>query len=161
MKIIFTGTPGTGKSSAAKWLAQKMGWPLINEKQHCLEHKIGRFEEEELIIPLPELKKSLQKELKSRKNAVLEGHLLCEIKLPVDLVFVITMDPERLQAVLEARGYSAEKIQDNVFCEGIDYCKKHALRNYGKKVVEVRNEKTFKELQNQILKHLKKKGLKK
>jgi broad-specificity NMP kinase len=76
----------------------------------------------------------------------------------VDLVLVIKMHPEMLEGILEKRGYNVDKVQDNVFCEGIDYCLKHAQRNY-KKVVVVRNEQTFKAVKGSILKELEKKGL--
>ena len=159
MRLLFTGSPGTGKTTLAKWLAKKLKYELINEKQFALEHKIGRFEGEELVIPLKALQKKLKQHLKDRKNVVLEGHLLCEIKLPVDLVFVIKMHPEMLEGILEKRGYNVDKVQDNVFCEGIDYCLKHARRNYKKKVVVVRNEQTFKAVKGSILEELKKQGL--
>ena len=160
MRILFTGSPGAGKTTYAKWLAKELKAEYINEKQFALENKIGSFEEDELVIPLKELQKKLKEGLKGKKKAVLDGHLLCEIKLPVDLVFVVRMHPEMLEGILEKRGYNVDKIQDNVFCEGIDYCLKHAKRNYKGKVVEIRNEKSIKAVKGAILKELEKKGLK-
>jgi adenylate kinase len=160
MRILFTGSPGAGKTTYAKWLAKKLKSKYINEKEFALEHRIGGFEGEELVIPLNKLQKKLKEELKGKKNYVLDGHLLCEIKLPVDLVFVVRMHPEMLEGILEKRGYNVDKVQDNVFCEGIDYCLKHAKRNYPGKVVEMRNEESFKAVKGAILKELKKKGLK-
>lgn len=160
MRVLFTGSPGAGKTTYAKWLAKKIKADYINEKQFALENKIGRFDEDELEIPLKELQKKLKEKLKGKKKYVLDGHLLCEIKVPVDLVIVVRMHPEMLEGILEKRGYHVDKIQDNVFCEGIDYCLKHAKRNYKGKVVEVRNEESIKAVKGAILKELEKKGLK-
>jgi len=157
MKLIITGSPGTGKTTVARKLAKKLKCRAVNEYDFALEKGIGKFdhEESELVVPLPLLRSELSKLLKKEKDVVLEGHLLCEVKLPVDAVVVLRVHPEILESRLESRGYNAVKTQDNVFCEGIDYCKKHALRKYGKnKVIEVRNEKGIKETLSNILKEL-------
>ncbi len=161
MRIIITGSPGVGKTSAAKALARKMHCPAINEKQFALDKGIGKWdsEEDQLVIPLLPFAKQLNKLFSREKNTIVEGHLLCELRLKADYVVLIRLDPELLETRLEARAYSAEKVQDNVFCEGIDYCKKHVERNYPKeKVVEVQGGKTIKETLDRIIKGLKEKG---
>lgn len=161
MRIIITGSPGVGKTSAARALGKRLNCPVLNEKQFALEKKIGKWDskENELVIPLTSFVKALNKLFSNRKNLVLEGHLLSELKLKADYVVLIRLDPELLEARLESKRYSAEKVQDNVFCEGIDYCKKHVARNYsGKKVVEVQSGKTIKETLDRIIKGLKEKG---
>jgi adenylate kinase len=158
MKLILTGSPGTGKTTIAKRLAKKLDCVVVNEKDLALEKGIGKWDhaDSELVIPLGALKKAASAELKKHKKIILEGHILCEVKLPVDAVILLRAHPELLEARLDHRGYKAEKIQDNVFCEGIDYCKKHALRKYGlKRIIEVRNEKGIKETLSNILKELK------
>ncbi len=81
------------------------------------------------------------------QNIIVGGHWLCEIGGGFDLVVLLRLNPERLAARLELRGYRDEKVQDNVFCEGIDYCKKHAKRNYSaRKIIEIENSKTIKEI---------------
>ena len=159
MRILITGSPGTGKSKLAKWLGKKLKHKVIDEKEFAVAHGLGKFDDDEFVIPMKKLQAALKKELKERKKVILEGHTLCEIKLPVDLCIVLEVDPELLEERLKQRNYSELKIQDNVFCEGIEYCKKHAKRNY-RKVEIVKNEKTFKELQSKILVILREKGLK-
>jgi len=154
MKLGITGTPGVGKTSVSKIIAENYHYLHLNEKQFALKKRIGEFdtEENELIVPLPQLEQKLNELLKKEKNLVVEGHMLCEIKAKFDYLILITCDPELLELRLDSRGYKAEKIQDNVFCEGIDYCKKHASRNYPKeKIIEIKSRKTIKETSDAII----------
>ena len=157
MRIVITGSPGTGKTSVAKVLAEELGCGAVNEKEFALEKGIGKWDSEsnELVVPLELLEKELNRLLHNTKDIIIEGHLLCEIKLKVDCCIVLRLDPEVLESRLGRRSYSEEKIQDNVFCEGIDYCKKHALRNYEKKIVlEVESKKSIKETTRHIISKL-------
>jgi len=161
MRILLTGSPGVGKTSVARLLGKRLGCRVVNEKQFALEKGIGKWDEkeDELVIPPAEFGKAVNRLLEGEKNIIVEGHLLCEVKLKADFFVVLRIDPEVLEARLEARGYSAEKVQDNVFCEGIDYCKKHAGRNWpGERIVEVQGGKTIKETLDRIIKGLKEKG---
>ena len=148
MRICITGTPGTGKTTIAKQLGGIINHKVLNEREFALAQGIGEYDtqENELVVPLEKLESRLNKLLAKEKNIIVEGHMLCETKCKFDLVIVLRVHPERLAARLELRGYKDEKIQDNVFVEGIDYCKKHALRNYAKSMVlEAENKQTIKE----------------
>ncbi|MCR4336062.1 MAG: AAA family ATPase [archaeon] len=148
MQIGITGTPGVGKTSVSKLLGKAFNFKVFNEKEFALKEGIGEFDvtENELVVPLSKLKAKLNEFLKKEKNIIIEGHMLCEIKVNFDYLVLIKCNPEILEMRLEERGYKAEKIQDNVFCEGIDYCKKHSSRNYEKnKVIVIENRKSIKE----------------
>ncbi len=168
MRICITGTPGVGKTTIAKKLGQALGYKVLNEKEFSIQEGIGEFDssENELVVPLEKLESRLNKMLAKEKNIIVEGHMLCEIKGDFDFCVILRLGhhppppssplsrrpPERLAARLELRGYRDEKVQDNVFCEGINYCKKHALRNYPKrKIIEIGNRKTIKETTDSII----------
>ena len=162
MKLAITGTPGVGKTSVSKSLGKKLKSKVLNEKEFALEKGIGKWdsEEDELIVPLGKLRKALNQMLKTEENVIIEGHMLCEIALDVDFIVLITLDPELLEERLESRRYPHPKIQDNVFCEGIDYCKKHVSRKYPKKkIIEVKSQKSIKETMHIILKEFKDRGI--
>ncbi|MFA6268217.1 MAG: AAA family ATPase [archaeon] len=158
MKLLVSGTPGCGKTTLAKMLGDKLKLKVINEKDFALKNSIGEFNEEnELEIPLEKFEKKANEFLKKNDNILFEGHVVCEAKLKVDKVILITVNPEELEARLEQRNYSFQKIMDNVFCEGIDYCKKHVLRNYPKnKIILIKSAQNPKSTFEQALFALKK-----
>jgi adenylate kinase len=146
MNFLITGTPGCGKTTLAKNLAKELKLKVINEKDFALQNKIGSFNDEnELEIPLDELKKAANNYLKENKGIIFEGHTFSEIKLNVDKVILIKIDPEELELRLLKRNYTDEKVMDNVFCEGIDYIKKKVLENYKKeKIIEINSQSSEK-----------------
>jgi len=156
MRLAITGTPGGGKTTLVKLLGEHLGLKVINEKDFAIQNKLGSFNEEnELEIPVKEFEKKANNFLKKNDNVLFEGHVLCEMKLAVDKIIVLTINPEELEARLEQRNYHAAKIMDNVFCEGIEYCKKHAERNYPKeKVIIVQSMSSSKMTFVQTLKKL-------
>ena len=161
MRVVVTGSPGVGKTSVARALGKILKCGVLNERQLALEKGIGRWDEseDELVIPVAEFGKVVGAVFAGEKDIIVEGHLLCELKLKPDFVVLIRADPELLEARLRGRRYSEEKVQDNVFCEGIDYCKKHVERNYSKeRIVEVQSGKSIKETLDRIIKGLKEKG---
>jgi len=159
--IIITGTPGTGKSSVAKALKQKLGkkWLLVNDREFCKKQGIGKLDRKsgEIEVPLKAFQKMLLAFIKERQkkgfSIILEGHLLCEIKLPANLVVLLKCEPKLLEKRLLERKYSQLKALDNVFCEMIEYCKGKVLENFPEKsVLEPGNGKSIKEIAERILK---------
>jgi len=141
MRLMVVGTPGCGKTTLAKLLGKKLKLKVINEKDFALQNSIGKFDDSnELEIPLKKFEKKANEFLSKNDNVLFEGHVICETKLKVDKVILIQVDPEELEFRLEQRHYSIDKILDNVFCEGIDYCKKYVQRNYSKnKIILVKS----------------------
>src|SRR3989344_228819 len=161
MRLLITGTPGVGKTAVAKEISRKLKLKVINETQFALQKGIGTWDEveNELEVPVKRLETELNRHLKKHDGAIIEGHLLCETRLKVDYAVLIRVNPELLEMRLERKGYRPEKIMDNVFCEGIDYCKKHLARRYpAGKIIEVRSGKNIKETALIIIGKLKEAG---
>lgn len=142
MNFLVTGTPGCGKTTLAKNLGKELDLKVINEKDFALKNGIGSFNQEnELEIPIKEFEKEANKFLSKNKGIIFEGHTLAEMKLKVEKVILIRINPEELEERLNRRNYSDEKVMDNVFYEGIDYIKKKVEKNYSKnKIIEIFSE---------------------
>jgi broad-specificity NMP kinase len=137
--FLVTGTPGTGKTAVARALAKKFNGIWVNELDFARKNKIGRrLPDGEWEIPLPQLKRKLVAFLKKQKKPVfLDGHVLCEIRLPVDYCFVLTCTPAILEKRLRKRKYSELTVLDNTAAEQNGYCLRLATRLFGRKVKKV------------------------
>ncbi|MFC2175047.1 adenylate kinase family protein [archaeon] len=129
--IVVTGVPGTGKTSVARILSKRLSLPLIEVNQLVRQKKLFTGKENNsLIVDM----KRLALELKGF-NGIVEGHVLCELKLPATVV-VLRASPRSLKRRLAPRCYSRQKLQDNIESEALDYCAIHASKNY-KKIIQV------------------------
>jgi adenylate kinase len=133
MNLLLTGVPGTGKSVLARALAKKLKCELIDINAIVKEKKLwsGKDEHGSLIVKLKELEREIAKRVRNAKNCcVVEGHLGCEMKLPVDVVIVLRTPPSLLERRLRSRKYPAKKLMENLLAEALDYCTLKAEENY-------------------------------
>jgi adenylate kinase len=76
----------------------------------------------------------------SAEDIIVEGHFAVDIAPPdkVSHVFVLRRDPKELKETFVKRGYSEDKIQENLAAEILDVCLCDAVRQCGiDKVCEV------------------------
>jgi len=114
MQIALTGTPGTGKTTVAGLLPYRVidinalvkgGMNFGKDAERgCLE------------ADMDALANHLAK-LDSDDTIILEGHFAHHF---ADWSIVLRLDPARLKSRLEARGYSAQKIKENLEAEALD-----------------------------------------
>lgn len=149
---LITGVPGTGKTTVAKLLSQGSETALIdiNKLVNALSLYTHTDEDDGAkVVRLPELEAELTDAIKAEKRSVIvEGHLGCEMKLPVSKAIVLRCEPKTLRARLSTRGYSPSKISENALSEALDYCTVLSEKKYGKaKVWEIdTTEKTPKQV---------------
>ena len=119
MLVALTGTPGTGKSTAAE-LIRRRGLEVVEISDLVRSGKVSTVLDEErdsLEVDIDELDDTVRKELAGR-DAVLVGHL--SHFLSVDLIIVLRCRPSVLADRLRARGWSEAKVRENLEAEGCD-----------------------------------------
>ena len=131
MRIVITGTPGTGKTEVAEELAGILGVKLISIKK-VVDKEIKKKE-----VNVKKLGDILKKMLANERNYVIEGHLACEVKIPCGYVFVLRTHPDELKRRLSKRKYSAAKREENLMSEMLDYCVQRTRKVYGVEPIEI------------------------
>lgn len=124
MMCGITGTPGTGKSSITRALEER-GHRVVHLSDtvgpYILERDEARdtfvIDEERWAAEFP------------RVEGFVEGHLAH--LLPCDLVIVLRCRPDVLESRLEKRGYSREKVRENVEAEALDVILIEAVEERG------------------------------
>ncbi|HDZ36035.1 MAG TPA: kinase [Thermococcus sp.] len=124
MIIAVTGTPGVGKTTVSKLLSEKLGYGYVGIKEFALEKGIGEMVGEELEIDTEELAEAMSREFQGR-NVVIDGHLSHFV--PADVVVVLRANPKLVAERLKERGYSREKLAENVEAELVDVILVQAL----------------------------------
>ena len=128
MKIVITGTPGTGKTIVADILGKALKQRVVHINDFAKKNRlfIGKAKGS-YIVDLKKLRRKL-----TNVDGVLESHLLCEFGLPDSIVFVLRCDPKVLAKRLLKRKYLRKKIKENLEVEALDYCTIKAEKNYSK-----------------------------
>lgn len=160
MIIGITGAPSVGKTTQAKLIAKELKLKILDVKKFaklkkCISGKDkGRNAE---IIDEKKLEKELNKELKKKKNLVLESHLLVDMKLKLDYLFILRASPLELFKRLKKRKYKDNKAHENALTEALNYFSENAEKNYLRsKIYEISTiEKTKEEVAKLIINTLK------
>ena len=115
MMCGITGTPGTGKSSAADELAQR-GYPVVRLVDIVRSYDLGQDEERDTRV--------IDEERWAREFTPVEGFVEGHLAhlLPCDRVVVLRCRPDRLLDRLRDRGYGEEKCRENAEAEALDVC---------------------------------------
>jgi adenylate kinase len=119
IKIAITGTPGVGKTTISKKLAEKLGFRHIDITEVVKKYKLYSEKDEEMdsyVINFDKLKKFLD----DLDNVILDGHV--SHLLDADYVVVLRCNPEIVKKRLEERGYKQKKVMENVEAEILDVC---------------------------------------
>jgi len=126
--IGITGTPATGKKTAGKLVAKKLGYEFFDI--NAIAEKLGAEirTRDGIEVETSIVYKKLPRLLKGKK-IVLVGHLLphCIPDDYVDFAVVLRCSPHELVKRYRERGYSKTKIKANVVVEAIDLCLSEAL----------------------------------
>ncbi len=140
--ILVSGTPGTGKSTVARLLASRLGVECISLgdlvvssgciSSHDAERDTDVIDEDCVVDAILDLAESRPVD----HPLVIEGHYVDLVpREHVKKVFVLRVYPETLRARLRARGYSENKVAENVQAEVIGMCQMDAIDAFGESLV--------------------------
>ncbi|CAL1538775.1 unnamed protein product [Lymnaea stagnalis] len=136
--IMIAGTPGTGKSTLAKELAQRSGLNYISvgevaERADCMdgyddELQCGILDEDKIIDEL--------EETMSAGGNIVDYHS-CEFfpERWFDIVFILRTDNTILHSRLTERGYNEKKIESNISSEIFQVIADAARESYPAEIV--------------------------
>jgi adenylate kinase len=143
IKLAVTGNPGVGKHTSVKFVSEKLGGvKIIDINKVIIDNDAFILNDDRYGIEV-DIKKTLKlitEELKKREDLVIIGHLVPYVLKPdrINLVIVMRRSPYELIKTFEDRGYSTEKIRENVASEILGVSFYDALKTFGKnKIAEI------------------------
>jgi adenylate kinase len=162
LRFVITGNPGVGKHTSAKIIAEKINAEIIDINDVAIDNNAtGKKTDLGLDVDVKRLVRLLEKLLKAERDLVIVGHLAPYVLKPVgiSLVAVLRRSPYELEKTLKKRGYSVDKVGENVASEILGTSLYDSLKTFGKrKVAEFDTTgKTPKETADEILAALQKK----
>ncbi len=131
MKIIaVTGTPGTGKTTIAKKLAKKYNAEYVDVNKVIRTKRLQESYDKKrksYMVDVNKLNKVLVKIIeyakKHKKSLIIDSHLSHYLPLTyVDCCYVTKTSLKKLKKRLQKRGYSRQKVAENMQCEIFDIC---------------------------------------
>ena len=141
--VLITGTPGTGKTTVSRIVAEKLETSLLAVNDLIDEKHIYNGVDAEKGYKVVDLD-TLSNEIKvivensDKDHIIVEGHLAHEFSSDiVDMVIVLRARPDILRKRLNKRNWSDSKVYENLEAEALDICTFEAVEIHGKKVNEL------------------------
>jgi adenylate kinase len=139
IRLVITGNPGVGKHTSAKIIAEMINAEIIDINQVAIDNNAtGKKTDLGLDVDVKRLIRLLEKLLKTKKrDVVIVGHLAPYVLKPagISLVAVLRRSPYELEKTLKKRGYSVDKVRENVASEILGTSLYDSLKTFGKRKV--------------------------
>ena len=115
--IVVTGTPGTGKTFVAEYIAKRLGFQRVDINRWKKELSIG-FDRKRntTILDMKKLNAKLTKEIRSsKKPLIIDSHLAHELSPHYASLCIVThCSLKELKRRLTQRKYSTAKIRETL-----------------------------------------------
>lgn len=130
-RVALTGTPGTGKTSVAEAVDERLAMPVIHLNDRIKEHGLHTGEDEErgsLVADIEAIEEHL-----GEWSGLLDSHLAHQFD--ADAVIVLRCGPAELEERLTSRGEAEAKAAENAESEALDIVLSEAVRRHGEENV--------------------------
>ncbi|XP_051552280.1 adenylate kinase isoenzyme 6-like [Myxocyprinus asiaticus] len=151
--ILLTGTPGVGKTTLGKELAQRTGLTYVNVGDLAQEGQLFDGTDEEYQCPILDEDRVVDElEDKMGDGGVIIDYHGCDFfpERWFHIVFVLRTDNTNLYNRLESRGYTGKKLQDNVQCEIFQTIYEEAMEAYKEEIVHQLPSNTPEDLERNL-----------
>jgi adenylate kinase len=138
LRLVITGNPGVGKHTSAKIIAEKIDAKIIDINDVAIDNNArGKNTDLGFDVDVKKLVRVLGKLLKTKRDLVLVEHLAPYVLKPgeISLVAVLRRSPYELEKTLKKRGYSVDKVRENVASEILGTSLYDSLKTFGKRKV--------------------------
>jgi adenylate kinase len=139
LRFVVTGTPGVGKHTSARIIADKINAEIIDINHVAIDNNaISGKTDLGLDVDVKRLAKLLEKILNTKSNdLMIVGHLAPYVLKSEDIgmVAVLRRSPYELEKTLEERGYSADKARENVASEILGTALYDSLKTFSRRRV--------------------------
>jgi len=126
MVIIVSGTPGTGKTTLAKKLSEKLHYQYLPVQRLIHLHHLKESYDQKrkcFVVDTKKLNKILIAKIKENKDVVIDSHLSHDLPTRyVDVCIITKCNLKVLEKRLKKKGYNKEKRRENLDCEIFDVC---------------------------------------
>ncbi|WP_336359348.1 adenylate kinase family protein [Haladaptatus sp. ZSTT2] len=131
MRVVVTGTPGTGKTTATTLIDTDLDVIHLN---HVIRDEDGLYSEvdeerDSLVADLD----AVREWLGDRDDVLVDSHLAHH--LTADKVIVLRCHPDQLEQRLLERGETAQKARENAESEALDVILSEAVNEHGLEAV--------------------------
>jgi len=133
MLVALTGTPGVGKSAVSQILKNK-GYNIVDINAVVTEYHLYSsidIKRNSKIIDFKKLNTHVKEIYAQQDLVILESHVSHLIN-GVDKVIILRCHPTKLQQRLSTRGWSMQKIKENVEAEILDVILCEAVEHHPK-----------------------------
>ncbi|MEM1541379.1 MAG: adenylate kinase family protein [Ignisphaera sp.] len=140
MKCIgISGTPGTGKTSVARTLSQILNIPHIDLSSYVVNNNLYTHYDEErssYVIDEDKVRVGIINLYREKGPMIISGHYIEIIPRDIfEIVFILRRNPLELIGILIDRGWTYQKIAENVEAELLSICTLNAIDEFGEDIV--------------------------